>query len=112
MIFSPSCSLDISRHACIVESRLVWVTRSEGELGMVVGSVKIAWFPVETYYILVEGYIMSNTGFVGLVDRYAQRTEDCWMLLWFINNLFKIIVAHLMRVYHWWSCMIVEKNPL
>ena len=59
---------NISNMDWIVMSRTALVPTVKVEVLMVVALLEIVMFSVGTYYVLVDGYIMRNIFFVGLVD--------------------------------------------
>ena len=54
--------------AWIVDSGRSFDTNHEGELVMVAASVEIVMLSVDSYRMLVEGDIIRNICFVGIVD--------------------------------------------
>ena len=74
---------------------------------MVVASVDIVIFSLDPYSLLVEVDIILNKLF-GIVDWSVQWSESCWIFLWFLNNLMVKIVAQLIRVYNWLSCVLAD----
>ena len=75
---------------------------------MLVSSVEIVSFSVDPYCVLVEGDIISNILF-GIVDLFGRWSEDCWMLLRFLDNQLVKRVAHYMILYHLWPCLISDR---
>ena len=75
----------------------------KGEEGIMVDSLEILSFSVDQDRVFVEGDIIRNKVFVGIIYFYERdRRLEAWrMLLLFVDNKHVKEVAHLMRVYHW-----------
>ena len=60
-------SLKLANTYFIVVTRQVWVRQGEGELGLVVTSVDMVMFSMDPERVLVDGDIVRNKDWVGLV---------------------------------------------
>ena len=63
-------------------------------------------FSLELDRFFVEGDTTRNK-VDGIVDcEWIPRS--CWKFLWFVDNWLVKRVEHLMRVLHWWSCLLAD----
>ena len=65
--------------ACIVVSRITLVLKVEGEVGILLASVEILMFSLDMDSVFVEGYIMRDGYFVGVLDcSESHRITEFW----------------------------------